>query len=225
MRITERDTKLVRDIALSHLLGRDQVIGLGYFNSVTRANTRLRELAGINLVRRLDTPFYAQSLYMAGSMAHEIVGDQVSKLLEARTQSPRFIRHALSNTNVRIALSKKGGEWRFEQQLWRTLKTSKQHEIRPDGLFITSSIPIFVEVDLGHVSPAKFREKLFSYRALAHSGQCGELYGFDTFRLLTVTTGPLRSRHLRAILPNNPGFEFLCQTFDEIGVRAIPNWS
>lgn len=162
---------------------------------------------------------------MASSFAHEIVGFQVSKLLENRTQSPRFVRHALSVSDVRIALIKSGGEWRFEQQLWRTLPDRKPILLRPDGLLVTKSLPVFIECDLGHASIPKIKEKLNGFSRLAHSKKCKELYGFDTFRLLLITTGSLRARHLRNALPKDPGFEFLCQTFEEVGVSLIPNWS
>lgn len=110
VRITDRDKKLVSDLALSHLLSRDQILELGYFSSICRLNTRLRELSAIKLVRRLETPFFNQSLYMAGHFAHEVVGVQVSKLLESRSNFPRFVRHALSVSSTRIALCRKGGE-------------------------------------------------------------------------------------------------------------------
>lgn len=225
MRVTSRDLKLIHDIALSHLLSRDQIIRLDYFGSVTRTNTRLRALAGIGLVKRLETPFFSQSLYMAGPMAHQVVNERISKLIEGRTGSPRFVRHALSVTEARITLIRNGGEWRFEPQLHRVLREGKEYQIRPDGLLLTSSIPVFVEVDLGHVAPAKFREKLLGYHLLATSGRCFDLYGMRSFRLLTLTTGSLRSRRLRSLLPQPPGFEFLCQTFEEAGVRPIPTWS
>ena len=224
--LTSRDISLIRDIGLSHLLSRDQIISLGYFTSVTRANTRLRELALLDLVKRLDTPFLGQSLYMAGENTHELVGDNVARLLEKRTGSPRFVQHALSVTNVRIALLAQGAkDWRFEQQLWRTIGGNSPIEVRPDGLVYTTKLPMFIEVDLGHVSPAKFSEKLRSYGILISSGMCPTLYGFDAFRLLTITTGSLRARHLRKLQPLASKFEHLVQTFEEIGIPKIGCWS
>jgi hypothetical protein len=225
VRVTERDIRLVRDLALSHVLSRDQILALGYFSSVTRANTRLRELAKIGLVRRLETPFFCQSLYAATKCAGEVVGPQVARLLKVRAPSPRFVQHALAVTEVRLVLRRLAeGEWRFEQQLWRSLEGSPKREIRPDGLYLASHAS-FVEVDLGHVSLSKFREKLLSYRALAHSGACRNLYRFDSFRVLVVTTGPLRSRHLRRQLPPDPGFELLMRTFSDLGAALISSWS
>lgn len=226
MRLTERDVKLIKDIALSHLLSRDQVIQLGYFSSVTRANTRLRELATINLVRQLSTPFFGQCLYSAGRNASEIVGARIGAIIEKRLASPRFVQHALNVTNVRIALQRRGAcEWRFEQQVSHTFKHDRTYEVRPDGLVLTSTIPILVEADLGHVTPTKFVSKLRAYRAFVHSGACEKVYHAPTFRLLTVTTGADRSRHLASLLPPNPGFEYLVQTFEELGIQRVTGWS
>lgn len=225
MRLTRRDVALVRDVSLSHLLARDQIIALGYFNSISRANGRLLLLIRHGFIRRLDTPFFAQSLYASASLAREVVGERISPLLASRASSPRFVAHALSCTNVRIALQRAGtGEWRFEQQLWRTLSNHESHQLKPDGLFL-AKVPVFVEVDMGHVAPSKFRSKLLGYRALALSSQCQALYGFPGFRLLIVTSGSLRARHLRRLVPPDPGFECLIQTFEEVGAKHVTAWS
>ncbi|MEP0765920.1 MAG: replication-relaxation family protein [Fimbriimonadia bacterium] len=223
--MTKRDIMLLRELALSHVLCRDHFLELGYFNSITRANTRLRELKRLELLRRLETPFFGQSLYMATKRAAEVVDARISSLIAGRTSSPRFVQHALSVTNVRIALQRKSSAaWRFEQQLWRKIQGSKGLELRPDGLLM-ASLPIFVEVDMGRASAPRFKEKLTGYQALARSGQCQSLYGFSQFRVLVVTTGPLRSRHLRRLQPSDAGFELLVQTFDEVGATPITPWS
>ena len=162
---------------------------------------------------------------MATRRAAEVVDARISSLIEGRTSSPRFVQHALSVTNGRIALQRKSSAaWRFEQQLWRKIQGSKEHELRPDGLLM-ASLPIFVEVDMGHASAPRFKEKLTAYQALARSGQCQSLYGFSQFRVLVVTTGPLRSRHLRRLHPSSAEFELLVQTFDEVGATPINPWS
>jgi hypothetical protein len=225
VRLTRRDVSVIRDLALSHVLSRDQLLRLGYFGSITRVNSRLRELIRLGLVARLDTPFYAQSLYVATKRAAEVAGERVSPLILGRRSSPRFIQHALSVTNVRLALTSLGsGQWRFEQQLWRKVVIGGGIEVRPDGLFVAKT-PVFVEVDMGHVAPNRFREKLASYAALAAPGRCSDLYGFDQFRLLTVTTGSLRARHLRRLQPPHSRFELLVQTFEEVGATFTTAWS
>ena len=210
MKLTVRDKQLLDDLALSHVLSRDQMLELGYFGSVTRVNTRLRELTRGGFVQALDTPFFAQRLYCCDKGAKDVVSSRVSKLISARQSTPRFLQHALAITNVRIALNRKGmKEWWAEQELWRNLGGI---EIRPDGLAHAQG-------------PIKFQAKLLAYAALASSGDCERLYAFSSFRLLTVTTGPLRARRLRQLLPPDSGFSHLVQTFEEIGAAKVSSWS
>ncbi|MBX7135772.1 MAG: replication-relaxation family protein [Fimbriimonadaceae bacterium] len=224
MRITHRDFRLLRDLLLSHVLARDQILELGYFGSLTRANTRLRELCHAGLARRLPVPYYRQSLYSGTKRAAELMDRNIARLVEGRSATPRFIQHSLATTSVRVALCRRtSAEWRFEQQLWRKLPALGV-EVRPDGLLITST-RTFIEIDLGHASANKYKEKLESYGVLARSGLCGELYGFESFRLLTVTTGALRARHLRQLQPYEAGFDHLVQTFEECGATQIHSWS
>lgn len=226
MRITERDVRLIRDIALSHVLSRDQILALGYYSSVTRLNSRLRELSAEHLVKRLESPFFGQSLYMAGRSASQVAGANVERLILSRASSPRFIQHALSTTNVRIALQGKGtGQWRFEQQLRLAFTTDRQYEIRPDGMFLRDTDPLLIEVDLGHVNPSKFREKLRVYRTFVKSGTCQVHFGTTAFDLLVVTTGHTRSRRLSQLMPQNPGFSARFTTFDELAVPRVSSWS
>ncbi len=227
MRMTSRDVRLVKDIALSHLLSRDQIIELRYFSSVTRANTRLRELAKFGFVRTLTTPFFGQQLYMAGRRAETIVGERISSLLRGRAESPRFVRHALSVTNVRLKLLSKGAtEWRFEQQLGVSFQfAGKDFEVRPDGLAVTENGLIAVEADLGHVAPQKFKEKLMAYDAFVSSGVCRETWKSDGFRLLIVTSGPLRASRLsRLVLPGQL-FETAFHDTSELGIQFPGAWS
>lgn len=227
MRLTPRDIRLLRDMALSHVLSRDQVISLQYFGSVTRANTRLRELAALGLVRVLTTPFFSQQLYMVTNRAGAAVGERVSCLLRGRSGSPRFLQHALCVTNARITLLERGATgWRFEQQAERTFRFgATQFEVRPDGLALLPDAAIAVEADLGHVAPAKFREKVRAYEAFARSGECDLAWGRPSFRLLVITTGRRRSATLTKILGEHPAIDFLCQPHDQIGVKWAGGWS
>lgn len=228
MQLTSRDIQVLRDFALSHVLSRDQLLALGYFSTVTRVNTRLRELMGVGLVKRLETPFFAQSLYMASASATEVIGERVGPLLAGRSGSPRFLQHALTVTNARISLLGKGASaWRFEQQLRATFAVGgKPLEVRPDGLAVIPNRGLLaVEVDLGHVNPAKFAEKLRAYDAFIATGECKRAWGEPTFRLLTLTTGSLRAKHLAQSLPSGSALVHDVLTFNQFGVQAASNWS
>lgn len=225
MRLTERDVRLLRDLSLSHVLSRDQILALGYFGSVTRANTRLRGLKGLGFVQAIDTPFFAQSLYSVAPKASEIVGERLSALTASRTGTPRFLQHALAVTNARIALIAKGGTgWKFEQQLRASFRFGgKEQEVRPDGMILKGGGPVALEVDLGHVAPAKFREKLRAYEAFALSGECRR-WGAGSFSLLVVTTGKLRAARLsRLLVPS--GFALRCEPHDRLGIPYPRAWS
>lgn len=227
MKLIDRDVSVIRDLALSHVLSRDQLLSLGYFSSVTRTNTRLRQLAAERLIHRLKTPFFGQSLYSVGSKAVEILGPRLGAMVSARSDSPRFLQHALYATNVRIELSKRGSTgWRYEQQLRSKFKyQGRNFEVRPDGLAFMPSCPTAVEVDLGHVTPSKFQSKLAAYDAFVRSGEAERQWSIPTFKLLTLTTGSKRAVHLYRLAPNNPAFDFLCVPFEELGVPPIGAWS
>lgn len=227
IRPTERDARLLRDLVLSHVLSRDQAIALGYFGSVTRANARLRGLRELGLVRALDTPFFAQGLYAATPKASGLVGERLAPLAASRTGSPRFLQHALCVTNVRVAMLGRGATgWRFEQQLRAAFRSGgKDLEVRPDGMAVDAGRLVAVEADLGHVAPAKFREKLRAYEAFALSGECCRAWGQDAFTLLVVTTGPLRAARLARLLPAPRGFRLACRPHDALGIGFPGAWS
>lgn len=227
MRLTPRDTKLVRDLVLSHVLSRDQIIGLGYFSSVTRANTRLRQLTELGLVKRLATPFFGQSLYCADSDAAVVLGQRMSSIFQGRTGSPRFLQHALSLTNVRMNLLGRGARaWRFEQQARTTfVHGGKEYDIRPDGLAVMEKGLLVIEADLGHVAPAKFHEKLISYTAFIKSGECIRAWHSKDFAVLAVTTGHLRAKRLAQLMPKSAPFEFIAETYDQLGISLTGGWS
>lgn len=225
MRVTERDVRLLRDLSLSHVLSRDQTISLGYFGSVTRANTRLRGLRRLGLLRAIDTPFFGQALHAVLPKAADYVGHRLAPLTAARTGSPRFLQHAICVTNVRIALLAKGASgWRFEQQLRTTFSYGgREFEARPDGMALVGNAPVAVEVDLGHVAPSKFLAKLKSYEAFATSRECRR-WGSESFSLLVVTTGKLRAARLsRLLVP--AGFSLRCEPHDKLGVPFPGAWS
>lgn len=168
-----------------------------------------------------------QALYMAGKGASEVVGERLAPLAASRVGSPRFVRHALFATNIRIALMRKGATtWRFEQQCRNAfLHGGRDWEVRPDGLALSSTGPIAVEADLGNVDPAKFREKLRGYEAFAASGECARAWGQDTFSLLVVTPSPARAARLARLLPDPGGFGIVCRSHDQLGIPLPGAWS
>lgn len=222
-----RDRQLLRDVALSHVLSRDQIIELGYFGSVCRCNTRLRGLRALGLIKAVETPFYGQSLYAVGSAAKALLGERISQIVSNRTGSPRFLQHALATTNLRIQAIKKGASsWRFEQQLWTEFAAAGRiHQVRPDGLFTMDGRAVAVEMDLGHVAPSKLSEKLKSYQRFIATGAVTKDWGVDDFDLLVITTGKLRASRIRRLAAGLSPLRTSCYTAEEYGVTLPGAWS
>lgn len=225
MKLTDRDLKLIRDVALSHLLSRDQATTL-YFGSTARANARLRLLACEDFLKVLRTPFHTQHLYAAGPRAREVVGDRIASIISWRSPSPQFVQHALAVTDVRAAFIAAGcTSWRFEPQVRQEFVWQRsRYEVKPDGFLVRDSIPTFLEIDLGHVGPPKFIRKLQAYRAFELSGEFARTYHAPKFKMLAVTIGEhRRTRLLEAAM--SVGFDISCLTFAELGVRTPGGWS
>lgn len=218
MKLTERDIRLIKDIALSHVLSRDQIIRLGYFTSISRTNRRLKVLVDQGFVRVHSTPFFGQNLYWVGPAALSLVSDRIRSVLKGRVGTPRFLQHSLVVTEVRLALLAQGGDgWRFEAQLWSRFKYGgRQFEIRPDGYLLIHDQPAFIEVDRGLVSPQKFGEKLRAYSAFAQQN--------GPVRLWVVTT---TSRRIASLTPssNLPLVSVQFVSFAELGLGMPGGWS
>ncbi len=225
MKLTERDAKLVRDVALSTVLSRNQVLQLGYFSSVSRANRRLQFLCAEGLLQAIDTPFHAQRLYSVGRHTPTVLGDNLSRMLTCRTLTPRFIQHALAVTELRIGLADAASVWRFEAQVRHQFSFGNQDiDLRPDGLLLADSEAIFVEADLGHVSMPRFEKRFEGYSNYINGGNYGSVYGRRCPRVLLVTTGDLRKSHLEQVA-RAFGIEIDVKTFSSLSVPVLGGWS
>lgn len=227
VRVTKRDIRLIRDIALSSVLSRDQIIALGYFGSVPRANDRLRLLREAGLIDILSLPYESQRVYYALRGACPLVGERVSSVIRSRRGSPQFVRHALMTTEIRLALLRQGyGEWRFEPQLRSVfLWAGRRFEVRPDGMVRTPPGLLCIETDLGHVDSIKFRAKLLAFDSFASSGALERTWQAKNLVVETVTVSERRKLGLEGLSPKNSPVEFRFTTFDELGIRMLDGWS
>lgn len=227
MRLTKRDIRLVKDVALSQILSRDQIIKLGYFGSVTRLNTRVRGLLAESFLSVSSTPFFGQRLYMTGSAASSILDPRIVSLLVRRAPTPRFLQHALAVNETRVALLKSGCvDWRFELQLRHSfLWRGQTIDIRPDGMVRQNGIVTLLEVDMGHQNPKKFQEKLRAYEAFVESGESCAVWGTTDLAVLTMTTGKRRVATLSHHAPDSRWPTFSLTTFQDLGIQVVGGWS
>jgi len=226
VRLTPRDIKVVRDVVLSHVLSRDQVVSLGYFGSYSRANVRLKLLADRKFLRVITTPFFGQHLYAAGSRAADVAGDRISGMIGFH-ETPQFIRHALAVTDIRVACAVKlSARWLFERQVRDSFSFGGRiHEVRPDGVLLSDKSVTFLEADLGHVSAGRFAKKIQSYQHYVSSGAYADAFPERTPNLLTVTTGLLRQSHLLSLTSDRAAPRLRVTTFSELGICLPGGWS
>lgn len=227
MKLTDRDIRLVRDVCISHVLSRDQILALNYFSSISRANRRLSLLVQDRYLKVHDVPFQHQRLFIAGPKASDIVGSRIASLVRSRAGTPRFLQHALAVTNVRIAITENEvSEWRFEAQIRdQFVHGSRRFQIRPDGALLTESAIQFIEADLGHVSSSKFAEKISGYYRYLESGRFQTVYGHRVGTVLVITTGKLRLFHLISVISASRRACFEFKTYEELSTATFGGWS
>jgi hypothetical protein len=116
-------------------------------------------------------------------------------------------------------------DWRFEPQARCAIaRGGRIIEVRPDGVAVGERA-IALEVDLGHVSPAKFKQKLAAYDAFARSDESVRQWNTSSFELLVVTTGTRRAVSLKRLMPAHAAFKASFTTFDELGAPFFGAWS
>lgn len=155
-----------------------------------------------------------------------------------------FMAHLLATLDVRIALTRAGKRmgasivwWLDERELRSTLTEAipfttpdgKEHKARliPDAAFLLEyqgkRMLLLVEVDMGSVTLApSFMERRGWLRkvrvssAFADSDLCRRVFGDYAPTVLTITTSPLRLKHLREVTHNAGGGDlFLFTTLAE----------
>ncbi|MCC7434208.1 MAG: replication-relaxation family protein [Methanoregulaceae archaeon] len=203
------------------------MIALGYYGSVTRLNARFRDLLKAGFVRRLETPFFSQGLYSVTPTAASVVGPQIAALLTNRSPSPRFLQHALTTTNVRIAMLDKGATaWRFEQQLWTSFEwQGRSFEVRPDGLAVFPTKHVAVEVDMGNMSHSRLQSKFDAYQTFVASRSLEQKWAISDLRVLLVTTSQARAERIGQLLQSVSALDFRCVPLESLGVRQVGSWS
>ncbi len=211
MELTARDRRLIEDIVLHHVMTSQQTVALGYFSSLSRANRRLLTLVRAGLLERVtvNASFQARkALYRASKHARGSIDQRVATLLARRRCSPLQLDHSLAAVDVRIKLRDlRMDRWLAEPQCRHKYtiqrgSLTQAEDFRPDGVATFREWLVFVEVDRGTVSLARFKAKLDGYATYVRSGVLVETYGQVQPVLLVVTTGALRQRHLMHSLPS-----------------------
>lgn len=238
-----RDRRVIEHVWRFRLLSRDQLMVLGPFQSVTRANTRLARLVRARLLSRKTLPVYpgqggAQALYAVGSATARALGkDPVEGLRQAR-QAARWdaqhTAHLLAANQVLIeflALTNRSSDpkvlnFQTEAELRRQFLDRR---LVPDGWIAWAHngrrFNCFIEVDLHHEGLREWRKKVLDYLAYGESGFHQELFHFQACRVLVLTRSRPRLDHIRR-LAEPAGRMFLFATLADIRSSPVfgPVW-
>lgn len=223
-----RDAALVRRIYLHRVLRRDQLIRMGFFSSVPRANACLKRLVDRRMLRRAYVAHAgpsAQAAYLAGPAATawlaaelDLEPAEVARFTR-RPPARSFLEHSLASADLRLELESAaraaGGTveayleeplCRHEYEIVRGGKALKR-VLKPDGYarvrLGNETRDLFLECDLGHVSSGQMGRSFERYRSYLSDGLFEEAYGAESFELLVVTSAGLRRvRNLLSLAPS-----------------------
>ena len=223
MKLTHRDRDVIKTVALHGAASRGQLMALGYFKSVSRANRRLRQLFDCNYLRRTQVasgPYSLETVYLLGAKGVSVVAEAaITNRLELSRHSQRppqrtYLEHHLGVLSLRIAmqLTPPGTclhefltepECRHEYEIVKGSRKMKR-VIKPDGFASVQlgerSYVFFIEYDRGNCSIPQMREVVGRYAAYLVEGAFESVYSEDRFDVLVVTTaGKRRIDHLLAV--------------------------
>lgn len=223
-RLTNRDREVIAIIALHGCASRSQLMALGHFGSVSRANRRLRRLFDKKYLRRTQVavgPCSLETIYLLGPAAVPIAAelavlDRLELARHSRRQPERaYLEHQLGILAVRISmLDVPDGiqivqfltepECRHEYEVVSRGKRTLRRIIKPDAYFEIRRNrrrwAFFLEFDRGHCSLPQMRGVFERYESYATDGAFHGAYGKDGFGVLVVTTaGDRRITHLATL--------------------------
>lgn len=248
LRLQPRDVEFLVQLYLRVVLTRDQILRLGVWPSLPRANHRLRKLFDHGFVTRL-WPLVgrhgSQGIYCIGKAATPYIARELDVLTSEITANfqcgamPTTLEHLLSITDLEIEFRRSASAQERKLELWLPERACRHefevreqsgiwtpHVLKPDAYVQLGGLAAFVECDLGHVGSAKFARKLACYALYAELGLCREAYDRDAVAVLTITTGPKRREHLREIAYEAGLRSAAFTTFAEVQARGpmSPIW-
>lgn len=222
MILTERDKRIILSVYENRYLTRGQIERL-FCLGTTVANRRLRLMFQHGYLERMFQPVSFGSLrivYGLDRKGAEIIAQKLNLDMSSLNWKRRnskveflFMEHTLAISDFRVSLEaslkcRPDSLLLFWQRENKDLNCrvsdptgkSKYITVNPDAFFGILSPRgksyYFLEADLGTESSKRFERKIVAYRQYWKSGKYQEMYGFGSFRVLTVTTGERRLNNL-----------------------------
>lgn len=190
--LTERDKRVIAEVARFGAMTRHQMQHLGLFSSATRAKARLKRLADAKYLDARRQPIAAggpRSVYLlsrCGSARRALGG--VSDL---------FLTHQLGLVDIRIAFEQftQLTTWRADREL-AGLKVEVVADAYLEYQVGPATFCAFVEYDRGTEPLGRIEKKARGYLDLAYSGKFARSFNRKFFRVLVVVESTARLMNL-----------------------------
>jgi hypothetical protein len=227
--IQDRDRQLLRELAITRVIDREQAKCVGGFRSTRRVNSRLLILTRAGLLRR-----FFLGTRGGGQKALYALSPTGAKLVDVPLRGPRraqnqvlvadfFVTHQLYINQIYCALKFQPipipeatfGKW---LSFYEPLESGTR--LIPDGYIEIptpqKTLASFLEVDLGHEGLSVWKKKVEAYLRYAISGNFAKRFGQPQFRVLAVVNSERRMHSLRKATASVTDKMFWFATFDSI---------
>jgi Replication-relaxation len=237
--VTERDRELLRTLVTTRVLDCEQVMTVGGFTSVRRANRRLLKLVRAGLLRRWFAGTErrgVKALYGLSPEGSRLIGESQQGLLPWKQDrvitSSQFLAHQQSVNTVFI-------QARFQKLpadascvRWMNFREplSAAVPLMPDGYLEIQQQgavhPMFVEVDLGTEGSKVWRRKVEWYLKFALSADFERKFRQKRFRVLAVFHSSRRLEVVRTTIAQRTDKLFWLSTEDQVRSEGLiaPIW-
>ena len=225
MHLTERDKQVILAVYQHRLLRRDQIEQL-FFTQTSACNQRLMRLYQHGYLRRIFKPVSfgaSQAIYAIDKHGARLViqelgipHSQINWKPKQRPVELMFLEHTLAIAEVYINLAqwiqKKPDTdllfWKRESKELTDRVSDpegklKHLSIAPDAFFGIQTPAgksyFFIEVDMGTMALTRYRRKIIAYRQYWKTGKYSQVYGFKSFRVITIALSEQRLANLEQV--------------------------
>jgi len=237
--VTSRDLVILRTLVVMRVLQVDQVMAIGGFSSVRRANRRLLKLVSAGLLKRwfVGTSGGGQkALYGLSPQGAALIGETRQGLIpwkqDSVITSSQFLAHQQAVNAVFIQARFRGLPSGLSCERWMTFHEplSPSVPLMPDGyleLMREATVhPMFLEVDLGTESSRVWKRKVELYLKFHLGGEFEQKFQRKRFRVLVVLPSERRMAAIRKTVAKRTEKLFWFSTQDDVSQQGLcsPIW-
>ena len=231
---TTRDLLVLRTLVVMRVVQVDDVMAIGRFSSVRRANRRLLKLVRAGLLKRwfVGTASGGQkALYGLSPQGAALIGETRQRLIPWKQDSiitnSQFLAHQMAVNAVFIQSRFRALLSGLSCERWMTFREplSPSVPLMPDGyLELTRETvvhPMFLEVDLGTESSRVWERKVELYLKFALGSEFEPRFHQKRFRVLVVLHSERRMEAIRRTVAKRTEKLFWFSTQEDVSRKGL----